>query len=329
MTKHRRLLSIASAGLSLLACWNCSPTGTTRRHEELRVIDSTAAQFFDSRRAFADLVRQVRFGPRIPGTDGHDSCRQWILAMLRSCADTVLEQNFTATHVVLGKPALSNIIARYGLGKQPRLLLSAHWDSRPWADNDPDPSRRGVPVPGANDGASGVAVLMELARAFRAVPPNVGVDIVLFDGEDVGTVGVPSSWCLGSAYFAEHLPVPSVYVAAVNIDMVGGKNLHIRREGNSQERAPEIVDELFRLARGLSLRSVTDEPGIAVLDDHCPLQQAGIPAVDLVDLDYRVDGRECWHTTFDTPDNCSAASLAEMGTLLLHYVYDKSAQKQE
>lgn len=272
---------------------------------------------FDGERAFADLAYQVEFGPRIPGTDGHRQCAAWIQEQLRPLADSLWKQDFTGT--VLGSPdtfAMTNIVARFNPSASTRIVIGAHWDTRPLADLDPDSTKWDEPVPGANDGASGVAVLLELARILDSVAPPIGVDLVFFDGEDGGDYGVsPGHWCQGSFHFAAHLPTR--YDRAVVVDMVGDKNLRLPVEGNSFRLSPDWVDRIWKTAAELNVTAFERVRGEDVFDDHMPLLMKGIPAVDIIDFDY-----VHWHTTNDTIDKCSAASLAVVGQVLTAVIYD-------
>ena len=272
---------------------------------------------FDGPRAFADLVRQTDFGPRIPGAAGHRECAAWIQTQLSQHADSTWLQEFRGT--VQGSPDtvdMSNIIARLNSGSRERILISAHWDTRPYADLDPDSTLRKQPVPGASDGASGVAVLLELARLFDSIPPPVGVDLVFYDGEDGGEYGdSPGRWCQGSSHFAAHLP--SRYKWAINVDMVGDKDLNLPIEGNSFRLAPELVDRVWKKAAELKVTAFQRARGHDVFDDHMPLLMKGISAINIIDFDYVY-----WHTTSDTPDKCSAASLAAVGRVLVGVIYD-------
>jgi len=245
----------------------------------------------------------------------------YLLSELRKHADAVTPQEFQGTDGSK-RYQLTNIIASFNLPATDRVLLCAHWDSRPWADQDPLPANRKKPVPGANDGASGVAVLLELARLFHGQKPPVGVDIVLFDGEDLGHGGDFSGYAQGSKYFAEHKGQSFNPRFGILLDMVGKKDISIPREQNSTSYAPSVVDYVWSLAARLASsgridpRSFTDAPGPSVYDDHVPLNQAGIPAIDLIDFDY-----PSWHTVNDTPDKCSPQSLASVGNLLAAVVY--------
>jgi Zn-dependent M28 family amino/carboxypeptidase len=219
----------------------------------------------------------------------------------------------------------TNIRARFGQGNVGRILLTAHWDTRPTADQDADLENREKPILGANDGASGVAVLLEIASILEKNPPPVGVDIILFDLEDVGTSGVPDSWSLGAQHFAKnHLDV-SRYSYGINVDMVGDAQLEISREGNSALHAGSVLDRVFSTARLLGIPEFVNEPGHEIYDDHIPLIEAGLPAVNLIDFDYPDASNSYWHTLQDTPDKCSARSLKAVGTVVLHIIYASQA----
>jgi len=262
---------------------------------------------FDAKRAFRDLARQCEFGPRVPGTKPHQQCAAWLTDQLRACADSVVRQVFTAEP---GKSLrLTNIIATFNPKGRGHVLLCAHWDTRPVADRDPDPRNRGKPVPGANDGASGVAVLLEIARVLKAHPPRQRVTMVLFDGEDYGPT--MTDMLLGSRHFADHYqgPLPDW---AVLLDMVGDKDLRLPVEANSARHAPQTVERLWAAAARVGANAFVRDRGPAVVDDHIPLAERGIPCIDVIDFDYPY-----WHTVADTPDKCSPESLGQVGSALL------------
>ena len=272
---------------------------------------------FDAQRAFADLEKQCDFGPRHPGSPGHKACLDYLDAQLRPLADSVVRQSFGFTDPRTGKGhRLTNVVASFG-SQGERILLCAHWDTRPVADFDPKPANRKTPILGANDGASGVAILLEMARLFKDQPPPVGVDIVLFDGEDSGLEGVTDSWCQGARYFAQNKSAGYLPRWAVLVDMVGDKNLDLPIEANSQRYAPELVDRLWGLAESLGLPAFNRRQGQDIVDDHLELLKVGIPAVDIIDFDYPY-----WHTVDDTPDKCSAESLEQVGRLLASFIYE-------
>jgi len=206
---------------------------------------------------------------------------------------------------------MRNLVCRFQPKATRRVLLAAHWDSRPFADLDPDRGKRHQAVLGANDAASGVVVLLELARCLKARPPAFGVDIVLFDGEDWGEQGRLDEYFLGSRHYARQLgrPMP---VAGVLLDMVGDRRLAIPQEPYSLQAAPELMERVWSLAERLGYGHIfLREIGPAVQDDHLPLIQRGVPMIDIIDFDYPE-----WHTTRDTPAACSAASLEAVGRVV-------------
>ena len=280
---------------------------------------------FDGQSAFNFLTAQTDLGPRNPGSKGHAACLAYLRDELGKYAAAVTVQNFSGSDYKGKQYPLTNVVSSFNLQATDRILLSAHWDTRPWADEDPNPSKRNTPVPGANDGASGVAVLLEVARILKLHPPPIGVDIVLFDGEDMGKSGSLDTWCLGSKHFARTKAPGFNPRFAINIDMIGDKQLSIPREQQSDEYAPDVMNLIYSTARRLNLHQFADTPGRPTYDDHIPLNEAGIRAVDLIDFEYPDASNRYWHTTEDTPDKCSAESLEAVGTVLLHIVYSKAA----
>ena len=272
---------------------------------------------FDAVRAYADLTHQTQLGPRIPGTTAHQACLAWMKAELSHRADSVMAQTFRGA--MLGSPdsmPMTNLIARFHTTAKKRILIAAHWDTRPFADNDPDSTNWRRPFEGANDGGSGVAILMELARALDSIPPSQGVDLAFFDGEDLGKGGeLPGNWCQGSRHFAANLT--SHYEWGIVIDMVGGKGLRIPFEGYSLRLAPELVERTWKAAERLREGAFVRARGTDVYDDHMPLLMRGIKVIDLIDFDY-----EWWHTIHDTAENCSAESLGSVGRVLLAMIYE-------
>jgi glutaminyl-peptide cyclotransferase len=275
---------------------------------------------FDKARAWKHLERQVAFGPRVPNMPGHTACRDYLMETLKPLADSVERQDFTRR---LGGKTLrmSNVIARWkGKSSEGGVLLCAHWDTRPTADMEWDPAEREKPIPGANDGASGVAVLLEAARLFKESPPPVPVMIVFFDGEDYGPE--IDRMFLGSRYFAANLP-RDVPRRGILLDMVGDKDLVIPQEGYSVQRAPEVVEEVYAVAARLGLeKHFPRRVGPPIMDDHLPLLDRGLKVIDLIDFDYGPDN-SWWHTHEDTPDKCSPDSLKVVGDVVTEWVYGK------
>lgn len=281
----------------------------------------TARPSFNGERAFQYLVQQCNFGPRNPGSDGHAKCRQFLVDELKKYCNRVVQQDFDyrdkkdSTNIYRG----SNIIASINLHpkKRKRIMLCAHWDTRPWADNDPAPENYSKPIMGANDGASGVAVLLEVAHALQNAKLEIGVDIILFDLEDIGDhlyEEHPDSlnpFSVGAEYFAEH---NKQYRPAFGIllDMVGDSSLRIKKEAYSLANAGPIVNKIWSVAQKVGASAFVDLEGEAISDDHIPFLRRGIPAVDIIDFDYPY-----WHTLEDTPDKCSVGSLRQVGDVLL------------
>jgi glutaminyl-peptide cyclotransferase len=298
----------------------CSGGSTTAAETPARTLPEPVAQF-DETRAWDSLEKQLTFGPRVPGTAAHVQTRDWLVAQLKATSDTVELQPFS--HLLGGKTlAMWNIIAQFpGTGAAPRerILLAAHWDCRPTADRDPDPAKRNTPIDGANDGASGVAVLLELARQLKAQPIARDVIIVLFDGEDYGPK--VDNMLLGAKYYAKHLPTPKP-AWGILLDMVGDKDLTIYREPNSDKYARAVNDRVFTAATNLGYLGTGTTAGFVnapyrfpVVDDHIPMNEAGVPMADLIDFDY-----PSWHTTADTADKCSPSSLKIVGKTVLYAI---------
>lgn len=268
---------------------------------------------FDAKRAFDDLKKQVAFGYRVPGTPAHVACRDWMLAELTKSVGGAKKQDFTLT--IRGKRVpMSNVYAHINPDAKQQVLLCAHWDTRPTADQEIDEDKKKKPIAGANDGASGVAVLLELARVFKEKAPTVGVQIVLFDGEDYGP-GLDNMF-LGAKYYARNLALKKPDFGIL-IDMIGDKDLNIYRETNSDLYAPDINTLVFNAAKDLGITSFVDQPNHEIYDDHLSLNKVGIKTIDLIDFDYGP-----WHTLDDTPEQCSPESLKSVGDVLAKVIYD-------
>ena len=285
---------------------------------------NNAVPNFDKGNAFRYLVEQCEFGPRNPGSNGYKQCLDYLQNTLSGFADTVFLQPFVIDDLVDKKSYdLTNIIARFKVDEPEQLLIGAHWDTRPWADEDPVPEKRNDPIIGANDGASGVAVILELARILNASPPPIGITLVLFDGEDMGRSGTPKSYAQGSLAFAKDLPIEKPDEAII-LDMIGDAELHIPIERYSYQQNRQLVKKLWSLAKGLSLDAFESRIEYSIYDDHVPLwAEAKIPAVDIIDFNYPNSYTNYWHTTQDLPEHCSAESLGQIGTLLVHYIYGR------
>lgn len=273
---------------------------------------------FSEESAWEYLVRQCEFGPRVPGSKEHAATVRYLVAALQEHGATVQTQRFEIPDPYNDRILpLTNIIGSYLPERKKRVLLAAHYDTRPWADQEGADSLKTLPILGANDSASGVAVLLEIGRLVsRDPPPEVGVDVVFFDGEDYGREGELEYYLLGSRYFAANLAGYRP-VCAILLDMVGAADARIGQEANSLGAAPQLVTNVFERAARLQLSVFVPQRTDPVYDDHIPLLRAGIPAIDLIGLPY-----EHWHKLGDTPEACSPETLRQVGTLLLDFIYD-------
>lgn len=321
--------------VSLVACEHNKPVKTENTEQKTQNI---LIPTFDADSAFAFVKAQTDFGPRVPNSEAHQQCAAWLVDKLSQYADTVIVQEFRTRlytgHGIDGK----NIIASFNPEASKRILLCSHWDSRPYADHEDDPERWNQPIDGANDGASGVGVLIENARCFRQqpLPKTLGVDIVLFDLEDYGPRSDLSEqyyddrrnfWALGSQYWAS-MPHVKGYRASYGIllDMVGNTNPNFMKEYYSQNYAAWVSNKVWRTAQDLGYgQHFVNELGEPISDDHLPLNEiAGIPTIDIIDLQPNSSNQcfpETWHTLEDNIDNIDKNSLFMVGNVLNHTVY--------
>jgi hypothetical protein len=281
---------------------------------------------FDASRAFGYLTKICDIGTRISGSEGMEKQQQLILEHFTKLKAPVKFQSFDAPHPLSGKPVrMNNIIVSWDPQATERVLLACHYDTRPHADRDPDPqlASRGKFL-GASDGASGVALLMELGHHMRAIKPTYGVDFVFFDGEELVYDDVRDPFFLGSEYFSKDYrdrPPRHKYTCGVLVDMIGGKKLQLYQEINSLNYAPEVTQSVWKTARRLGIKEFVARPKFDVRDDHLALNEiAGVPTCDIIDFGY-----EHWHTTRDVPASCSGESLAKVGRVLLAWLEDVPA----
>lgn len=279
---------------------------------------------FDGAKAYSLLKAQCGIGPRFPGSPGHAKMRDWLVAEAKKYTDNVETQEFRHRWSRTGENVtMWNVVARMDFGATKTVLLLAHWDTRPFADQDPDAQNRAKPVIGANDGASGVAVLLELMRVFKENKPPVNVVFLFTDGEDLGP-GLDEMF-LGAEYFARNLTDEDRKISyGILLDMVGDRDLVIPREQNSDYYARALMDRFYNHAREIGLsKHFPNRAGPVIADDHEPLNRAGIPTIDLIDFDYG-PGHSWWHTVQDTPDKCSAESLAAVGRAVESFLRSES-----
>ena len=305
------LLGIISFGLDGLSVYTYAESDANSSSSTL--LEGTFSDgTFNAKRAFAYLEKQCEFGPRVPGTIVHQETGAYLFAELKKYADEVVFQPFEFQHQDR-TIKMNNILARFGEDSGGKMLLAAHWDTRPFADRDPDPANRNTPILGANDAASGVAVLLEVARILKSRPPPIQVIIVLFDGEDYGRT--VATMFLGSTYFAQNMDGWEADFGIL-LDMVGDQSLELPMEGYSWNAARGLTEAIWRRAEELGLPAFQRRLGPAIMDDHLPLIQSGVPTIDIIDFDY-----PHWHTVEDTPDKCSPESLEIVGRLVLDIIY--------
>jgi len=292
------------------------------------IVEAKAAMFapppkIDGQRAYGYLKKICEIGPRTAGSKANTRQREMVKEHFKKMGATVREQPFWAEHPQTGQRLLMvNLVASWHPERLERVVIGAHYDTRPFADQEDDPVRHAMPFLGANDGASGVALLMELAHHMKDLETPWGVDLVLFDGEELVFGNNPrvGEYFLGSTEFARIYANSANrrrsgsaprYVAGFVLDMVGGRNLEIKQEKHSLDQARELVRQVWAVARYVDARSFTGNEGHEVMDDHVPLNKVGIPTIDIIDFDYPY-----WHKAGDLPENCSAESLEEVGRVL-------------
>jgi hypothetical protein len=281
--------------------------------------------------AYQHVKKQCSFGPRVPNSIAHQACGDYLTAQLKRFGAVVIEQKAD----LKGFDGLIlhsvNIIGSYNPKATTRVVLFSHWDSRPWADNDPNPANHKQPVMGANDGASGVGVLLEMARQMGLQKPEIGVDIIFFDAEDYGTSAsgggqnTEDTWCLGTQYWAKNPHLPG-YKAKYGIllDMVSAPQATFPKEQISQSYAADVVEKVWSQAKSLGFSQYfVDQAGGAITDDHVYVNQlAGIPSIDIIHYNNSGFG-SYWHTVGDTMDKVDKNTLNAVGTTLMHLVYSE------
>jgi len=310
--------------LLVATCSNSKKTSETSPSEKKVSVPSFSA---DS--AYKYVKTQVDFGTRIPNTPAHVECGNYLENQLKKYNAKVTVQNVDLTTYDGKILKAKNIIGSYNSDSESRILLFAHWDTRPWADNDSDKKNHKKPVLGANDGASGVGILLEIARNLGKQNPNIGVDIAFFDAEDSGTnEGGENSWCLGTQHWALN-PHIAGYKARFGIllDMVGAPNATFYREYFSDLYASNIVDKVWLQAATLGFgQYFVNETGGAVTDDHIFVNKlAGIPSADIIQHDKNTETGfgHYWHTVNDTMENIDKNTLQAVGVTLLNVIYNE------
>ncbi|WP_446775122.1 M20 family metallopeptidase [Macellibacteroides sp.] len=312
---------------------SCSQTPSSSSAKvESQPVKQQNVPAFDADSAWVFVENQVKFGPRVPNSEAHVACGNYLTSELKRFGAQVYEQEATLTAYNGTQLKAKNIIGSYNPENSKRVLLFAHWDSRPYADHDKDPANHKKPIDGADDGASGVGVLLEMARQFSIKSPAIGIDIIFFDAEDYGTPEFvkeykENTWCLGAQFWAKN-PHVKGYKAdfGILLDMVGAKNASFFKEATSMRYAPQVVEEVWSTARDLGYgKFFINAEGGAITDDHqYVILGRNIPCIDIIYTDPESDNGfgPHWHTQNDTMDNIDRETLKAVGQTVLQVVYN-------
>lgn len=320
------------AFILLLFLFSCTqekkkPETTETKPERIISVPS-----FNSDTAYAYVKTQVEFGPRVPGTKAHAACAEFMISQLTKFADSVIVQQGTVTGFDKKKLEFKNIIAQFSPQQKRRVLLCAHWDTRPWAEQDA--IRKGEPNDGASDGASGVAVLLEIARQLKQSKPAIGIDIIMLDAEDYGQPDdspferVQDSYALGAQYWAKNPHVPGYYAEyGILLDMVGARNAVFVQERYSLQYAPSVVKKIWDAANQIGYSDYFPfREGGLVTDDHYYINTiANIPTIDIIQFDSatRSGFGSYWHTHQDNMSIIDANTLKAVGQTVMQVIYSE------
>lgn len=315
--------------ISLISCGKGTANSNNATKDDVKYEQVSPSFSADS--AYTYVAKQVDFGFRVPNSKEHQLCGDYLVEELKRFGADVQEQKTIVTTFDGTRLNARNIIGSYDLEKAERILLFAHWDTRPFADNDPNPTNHNTPVLGANDGASGVGVLLEVARNIQQKSPNLGIDIIFFDAEDYGPGekhDAPDGdwWCLGSQYWAKN-PHKTDYTARFGIllDMVGAPNAVFRKEVFSNRYAGDVVGKIWGTAQQLGYGSYfPNKMGGAITDDHIPVNEdRGIPSVDIIQYDSSTNSGfgSYWHTVNDDMSSINKETLKAVGQTVLEVIY--------
>ena len=323
---------VLTSAFVLLSAFSCGggskATGTNEQSEKVVV----NVPQLDADRAYLYVKNQVDFGPRVPNTKEHVACGNYLVGKLKAFGAQVTDQyaDLIAYDGTLLKAR--NIIGSYKPESKKRIALFAHWDTRPWADNDADEKNHHTPILGANDGASGVGALLEIARLVNQQQPELGIDIIFLDAEDYGTPQFyegkhkEEAWCLGSQYWSRN-PHVQGYNARFGIllDMVGGENSVFLKEGYSEEFAPDINKKVWKAAKKAGYgKTFIDERGDTITDDHLFINRlARIKTIDIIPNDPETGFPPTWHTIHDNMDHIDKNTLKAVGQTVLEVIYNE------
>lgn len=316
----------------LIIFWSCQPSKKEEKKPVKKVHPKVIVPEFNADSAYFYIQSQVDFGPRVPNTDAHELCAIYLENKLKTFGADVIVQHGMVKAFDGSNLFIKNIIGQFNPEKKNRVLLFAHWDSRPFADHSENPDVRDFPISGANDGASGVGVLLEIARNFYKNKPTIGVDIIFFDAEDYGSPDhknlplIPDSWCLGSQYWAKNKHVENYYARyGILLDMVGAKNAIFTREGYSMQYASWLTDKIWGTGTKLGFSNYFDYTKTnPIIDDHVYVNRlADIPSIDILQYDPTTQTHfgSYWHTENDNMNIIDKSTLKAVGQTVMHVVY--------
>lgn len=312
--------------LTLVGFQSCQQNKPADTETTVEQVQLTSPEF-NADSAYAYTKAQVDFGPRIPSTPAHAKCAEYLVAKLKSFGGQVTVQQAPAKTYDGKTHQLKNIIAAFYPEKTQRVLITAHWDARPFSDQDPDEMMKDKSFEAANDGASGVAVILEMARQIKQKQPDVGVDFILWDIEDYGSANdqTPNetTWCIGSQYWAKNPHVKGYKpLYAINLDMVGGSNAQFTQDELSRKYAPNVVNKVWSIAGEIGYGNyfINVSSG-SLVDDHFWINQAGIPAIDVIHYSDAAGFYSNWHTQLDNLNNIDRNTLKAVGQTMLETIY--------
>lgn len=324
------LFSLLFLGLGSLVYFSCGGGNPPQPPVEPRAQGPVQVPAFDADGAYDAIAKQVSFGPRVMGSEGHETALAWLLEEFKATGANVIEQDFQANLYTGEKHLGTNIIAQFNPDVSDRIMLAAHWDTRHVADSPLSTEREQEPILGADDGGSGVAILLEIARTLQEQEVGIGVDLVLFDAEDYGESGGDSStYCLGSQYWSNNRPTPYKPRYGILLDMVGAKGAQFYLEGYSMRYARPVVEKVWTLAKQMGRSNYfINQGGGGITDDHFFVNTiAGVPMIDIINLngtDETAFGAH-WHTHQDDMDIIDKNTLRAVGQVMLAVIYREDA----
>ena len=331
---NNRYTTLTIAACAMLAVFSCSSKSKPAADDSITDVEANTVNvpYFNADSAYDYVKAQVDFGPRIMNSSAHDACGDYLADKLEQFGAKVYNQTADLSSYDGQIVKARNIIGAFKPESKKRIALFSHWDSRPWADNDPDSSKHYTPIPGANDGASGVGVLLEIARNIQNAQPELGIDIIFLDAEDLGNhkeytgTHTEESWCLGSQYWSR-IPHISGYNARFGIllDMVGGTNARFLYEYYSQQYAKDVNRKVWNAAKALGYDNYfVPQTGGGATDDHKFINEiAQIPTIDIIPTSSEYTFFEHWHTVRDDMDAINVGTLKAVGQTVMQVIYNE------